>query len=190
MNIRVISRKWPTTGTEVPYRNTHELTVGQHWWKDAPLGVNFSQHYVSLRASSETAEAAFTYPSDLSTGPQYLPPEAVIARELKIERPSWVVWTEVFCGKRVFMSPELFCIPETSPMKDFLDQLRDATGRPLLGGLPDVLAGFDDGRIIMREAKHVSKKYRDKWGPKQDDVARVASQLWPGKVDVAIVEWG
>jgi hypothetical protein len=60
----------------------------------------------------------------------------------------------------------------------------------MLGGLPDVVAGFEDGRLFFREAKHVTKGYKDKWGPKQEEVSLLAEQLWPGKVDVAIVEWG
>jgi hypothetical protein len=84
----------------------------------------------------------------------------------------------------------LRCINPEGSLRDILEQLRLATGRKMLGGLPDVIAGFADGLIAMREAKHVSKRYRDRWGPKQESLAMAAHALWPGKVDIAVVEWG
>ena len=71
-----------------------------------------------------------------------------------------------------------------------LDELRAATSRPNLGGLPDVIAKLENGMIAFREAKYVTKKYRDIWGPKQEDLVSTAMKLWPGRIDVAIVEWG
>ncbi len=71
-----------------------------------------------------------------------------------------------------------------------LEKLRSATSRPNLGGLPDVIAKLENGMIAFREAKYVTKKYRDVWGPKQEDMASTATKLWPSKIDVAIVEWG
>jgi hypothetical protein len=156
-------------------------------------GPNFNQHYVSLPLSSDRAleeGSPLVYPDDVALGVAYIPPEAAIARELRRDGAAWVIWTDVFSGKRAFMSPELECIGAPEPLRWRLEELRRATGRRLLGGLPDVIAGFADGRLLFREAKHISKRYKDKWGPKQEQIAQTAENLWPGKVDAAIVEWG
>ena len=188
---RVIRRAWESTGTVVPYPNTHDLKLGDHWWRDPLRGPKFTQHFVRLpHGRAATPEDPIVYDDDLAAGVAYIPPEAAIARELLASGAAWAVWGDVFCGKRVFVDARLIRVEPPHALETILEQLRSATRRPMLGGLPDVIGGFKDGRLLFREAKHVSKRYKDKWGPKQEEVAALAEQLWPAKVDVAIVEWG
>jgi hypothetical protein len=82
------------------------------------------------------------------------------------------------------------CVQPQGEFAVLLQTLREATSRLALGGLLDVIAKLTDESIAFREAKYVTKKYRDVGGPKQEDMAAAAMKLWPGKVDVAIIEWG
>jgi hypothetical protein len=121
---------------------------------------------------------------------QYIPAEAAIARELLAQGAEWAIFSDCFTHGRTFVLPGLKCVEPQGELAAMLDQLREVTSRPNLGGLPDVVAKLANGMLTFREAKYVTKKYRDVWGPKQEDMATRAMELWPGKIDVAIVEWG
>jgi hypothetical protein len=54
-------------------------------------------------------------------------------------------------------------------------------------GLPDALAIFPDGRIVMREGKLVGK---DKVSDTQHAFARAACSLFASRVDFGVIEWG
>jgi hypothetical protein len=112
----------------------------------------------------------------------------VIARELMAEGAKSAVFTEMW-GGLVLVGPDLVCVQEDGDIRKILDELRrEMDGK--LGGLPDVIACFPDGRIAMREAKHITAKYKDRLGPKQHALARVAQQLFRDRLDLAVVEWG
>jgi hypothetical protein len=55
-------------------------------------------------------------------------------------------------------------------------------------GLPDVVAFFPDGKIVLREAKNVGA--RDSLRDTQHEFARAARRLFGSHVDIAVVEWG
>jgi len=57
---------------------------------------------------------------------------------------------------------------------------------PRLRRIPLPVRRFPDGRIAMREAKHVSTKYKDRLGPKQHAFARVAQRLFGDSLDLAV----
>jgi hypothetical protein len=178
MQVPILERDWKTTPQRLPYRKTYVLKPGQHW-KDAQVSL-----------TAKRCVPVIVYPQDRQFRLQCVPAGAAIARELKIEAATWVVWTELWAGRRVLMGPDLMCVDEEEPIRELLEQLRIATGRRLLGGLPDVVACFPDGRIAMREAKHVATKYKDRLGPKQHELAAVAQQLFGSRLDLAVIEWG
>src|SRR5205807_3878882 len=137
---------------------------GQHW-KDAPVTQDQWEYYVQL-----------------DDGPVL--GGAVIARELVADGATSAVFTEMW-GGLVLVSPDLVCVNEEGDIQKVLDELRVATGGSL-AGLPDVIACFANGRIAMREAKHTSKRYKDRLGPKQHAFARVAQRLFGDKLDLAV----
>ncbi len=159
-------RSWPIAERQ-PYRKTYSLKAGQHWREREVTPAQW-EHYVLL------------------DGGETVPVGAVIARELMAEGASSAVFTELWGGV-VLVGPDLVCVSEEGAIRDLLDALRAATGGSL-GGLPDVIAVFPDGRIVMREAKNVAAK--DRLGPKQHAFARVARKLFGDRLDLAVVEWG
>jgi hypothetical protein len=194
LSIPTIRRYWRSTGTKVPYQGIHDLLPGTQWWTANPRPTEFSQHYVSLRGleagAHDLEHRPAVYDEDIRRGVAHIPAEAAIARELLATGAEWAVFNDCFAGRRSFALPNLRCIAPDGELAQILAALRDATSRQKLGGLPDAIAKFADGRVVFREAKHVSKTYKDAWGPKQADMARAAQRLWPGRVDIAVVEWG
>jgi len=168
MEVPVLQRNWTTTNERLPYRKTYVLKPGQSW-KDAPITPDQWEYYVSLEE-----------------GP--IPAGAMIARELMDEGATAAVFTEMW-GGLVLVGPDLMCVAEDGEICKVLDELRAAMDGKL-GGLPDVIACFPDGRIAMREAKHVTARYKDRLGPRQHALARVAQKLFGNKLDLAVVEWG
>ena len=168
LEVPVLERAWNTTAERLPYRKTYGLKPGQ-LWTDAPSTPDQWEYYVLLE-----------------DGP--VPVGAVIARELITEGATSAVFTEMW-GGLVLVGPDLVCVEENGDISKILDELRTAMNGKL-GGLPDVIACFSDGRIAMREAKHITAKYKDRLGPKQHALARVAQGLFGERLDLAIVEWG
>jgi hypothetical protein len=194
LSIPTLRRYWQSTGTGVPYYGIHDLKVGDRWWTDNPPPTRFKQHYVSIRGLETGAENSerrpVVYKEDIARGVQYIPAEAAIARELLAQGAEWAIFSDCFTHGRTFVQPDLKCVEPQGELAAMLDRLRAATSRPNLGGLPDVIAKLDTGMIAFREAKYVTKNYRDAWGPKQENMASAAMKLWPGNIDIAIVEWG
>ncbi len=122
--VPVIERSWAIAERQ-PYRKTYSLKPGQHW-KDAPVTPAQWENYVLL----DDGKVA--------------PVGAVIARELHAEGASFAVFTELW-GGIVLVGPDLVCVEEEGPIRELFDALRAATGGSL-GGLPDVIAVFPDGR--------------------------------------------
>ena len=60
-----------------------------------------------------------------------------------------------------------------------LQKIKAATGNRW-SGLPDAIAVFPDGRIVMREMKFVGK---DKLRKTQHAFARLARSLFPGRIE-------
>ncbi len=167
--VPVMERDWPRTREHLPYRKTYLLKPGQSW-HDAPvdLASSLSEWYVQL-----------------PNGP--VPSGAAAARELLAEGASLALWTECYGGGRVvFMSPDLVCVEATGEFGDILRQIRAANGNRW-AGLPDAIAIFPDGRIVMRDAKLAGK---DKVSTTQHAFARAAARLFPGRVAFGVVEWG
>lgn len=164
--VPVIKRSWKVAD-RLPYRKTYSLKPGQHW-KDAAETSAQGEHYVLLDDG------------------EVVPVGAVIARELVEEGASSTVFTELW-GSLVLVGADLVCVQEEGAIHELLDALRVATGRNSLGGLPDVIAMFPDGRVAMREAKSVATK--DRLSANQHNFARVAQQLLDDRLDLAVVEW-
>ena len=117
-----------------------------------------------------------------------MPAGAMIARELIAEGASSAVFTEMW-GGLVLVGPDLVCVEANEDIAKILNELRAAMNGKL-GGLPDVIALFPNGRIAMREAKHVGTRCKDRLGPKQHALAQVAQRLFGDRLDLAVVEWG
>jgi hypothetical protein len=164
--VRVMERSW-VSPSRLPYRKTYGLKPGQHW-KEAPVTPEQWEHYV-LRDGEP------------------VPVGAVIASELLAEGASVAVFTELWGGV-VLVGADLVCVAEEGEIRELLDSLRVATGSRLLGGLPDVIGIFPDGRVAMRAAKNIGAK--DRVGPKQHAFARAAQRLLGNRLDLAVVEWG
>jgi hypothetical protein len=84
------------------------------------------------------------------------------------------------------MSPKLVCVDICGDFGDVLRRLKLANGNKW-AGLPDAIAYFPDGRVVMFDAK-VAKK--DRISQTQHDFARVASELLGSRLQLGVVEWG
>lgn len=166
-DVPVLVRGW-IAPDRMPYRKTYLLTAGQHW-NEAPTSEKMWEHYAPLPDG------------------QAVPVGILIARELVAAGASSAAFTELWGGRCVLVGPELVCLADAGPLQSLVAELR-AANENNLGGLPDVLAVFPNGRVAMREAKNVFAK--DKLGPKQHHFARVAQRLLGDRLDLAVVEWG
>jgi hypothetical protein len=171
--VPVLVRDW-VAPARLPYRKTYRLTAfpagrkGQHW-NAAPTTDEQREHYAILPDG------------------QPVPVGLLIARELVAEGASVAAFSEQWAGRCVLVGPDFRCLGGDGPLQTLLAQLRLANGGRL-GGLPDVLALFPDGKVAMREAKNVAAK--DRLGPKQHTFARAAQQLLGSRLDLAVIEWG
>lgn len=165
IEVPIIERAWQVS-ERLPYRKTYSLKVGQHW-KEADVTSEQYESYVLL----DNGDA--------------IPVGAVIARELLSEGALSAVFTELW-GRFVLVNPDLICVQEEGLIKEILDAVRLETDGKL-SGIPDVLAVFSNGRIVMREAK-VAKK--DRLQKNQHNFARVSQKLFGDRLDIAVVEWG
>ena len=165
--VPVLVRDW-IAHARLPYRKTYRLMPGQHW-SEAMTTDDQWEHYARLPDG------------------QAVPVGTLIARELIALGATSAVFTELWAGRCVLVGPDLVCVPEEGPLRRLLDELRAANGG-CLGGLPDVLGLFPDGRVAMREAKNVVAK--DRIRSNQHAFARIAQQLFGERLDLAIVEWG
>ncbi len=163
--VPVLQRDWRRHSTRLPYRKTYSLKVGERW-HDAPTTADQWEHYVEL-------------------GDEIVPAGAAIARELMTEGAVIALWTECWGRRPVFMSPELIAVEPKGELADILRQLHAANGRRW-GGLPDVVALFPDGRVVMREAKVRGK---DRLSKTQHPFARAARALLGDRLELAVVEW-
>ncbi len=164
-DVPIIERGWKPA-PRCPYRRTYDLRPGQHW-ADAAVSEKQWETYV------ETEHG------------EVLPAGAMIARELKVDGANSVVFTEIWHGL-VLVGPDLVCVREDGPIGEILVHLRAIAPKKTLAGLPDVLASFSDGRIIMREAK-LSR--RDRLSKTQHEFAAAAQRHFGPRLDLAVVEW-
>ena len=162
--VPVQERCWPCAPAS-PYRKTYKLKPGDRWC-DAPTTNEQFEWYVDLDG-------------------EVMPVGAAIARELIGEGATWVCFTELW-GGAVLVGPDLVCQPLTGPPAALLDRLRTANGGRL-GGLPDVIGEWPDGRVVMREAK--TPKSHDRLRANQHSFARSARLLLGDSLDLAVVSW-
>lgn len=166
-DVPVLMRDW-VAPARMPYRKTYLLTTGQHW-SEAATSEKMWEHYALLPDG------------------QAVPVGILIARELMAAGASSAAFTELWGGRCVLVGPDLVCLADDGPLQSLVAELR-AANENSLGGLPDVLGIFPNGRIAMREAKNVFAK--DKLGPKQHNFACAAQRLLGERLDLAVVEWG
>ena len=167
LEVPVLVRDW-TSAPKQPYRKTYRLIPGQHW-SEAPISERQWENYALLPDG------------------QAVPVGALIAGELRAEGATSAVFTEMWAGRCVLVGPDLVCVREDGALAELLTKLRAAAGGSL-GGLPDAIGLFPDGRVAMREAKNV--RARDRIGRKQHRFARLARELLGERFDLAVVEWG
>ncbi|HRQ88779.1 MAG TPA: hypothetical protein PLA50_08275 [Bacteroidia bacterium] len=165
--VPVIERQWNASPRR-PYRKTYRLKPGQRWGD-----------------AEETTDQWETYVVVGSDG--YEPAGATVARELIGEGASVAVFTELWAGTAVFVDHHLVCRPVEGRLAEVINRIRNANDGKL-GGLPDVIGLFDDGRIAMREIKNIDSK--DRIGAKQHALADLMRELFQEQLDLQVVEWG
>ena len=167
LEVPVLVRSW-TGAPRQPYRKTYGLVPGQHW------------------GECQISELQWENYALLPSG-QSVPVGSLIAGELRAEGATVAVFTELWAGRCVLIGPDLVCVRGDGALGELLTKLREAAGGRL-GGLPDVIGLFPDGRVAMREAKNI--RARDRIGPKQHAFARIAREVLGDQLDLAVVEWG
>lgn len=165
--VPVIERQW-TASSKRPYRKTYRLKPGQRWC-DAEETTKQWETYVAVGADD------------------YEPAGATVARELIEEGASQAGFTEMWAGTFVFVDHDLVCRPIEGCLADAIERVRDANDGKL-GGFPDAIGLFDDGRIAMREIKNIDSK--DRLGAKQHALADLMRELFQEQLDLQVVEWG
>ncbi len=165
-DVRLIRKQW-TSGNLLPYKKTYTLLPGQSWF-DAEETPRQSEHYVN------------------TGGNRQVPIGALIAEELINKGADMAAFTELWGTKPVLVNHNLICISDNERLVQILNYIRkNNQGR--LGGLPDVMAVFPDGRIAFREAKNVRAK--DSLSKNQHAFAQLLRRLYKDKLDIAVVEW-
>jgi hypothetical protein len=151
-----------------PYYRIEIMKPGQCWSDMADnTGCNYIEHYVELNGRP-------------------FPVGAIIARELKDEGAIVAVCTDATMNRFRFVNTDLIYIEPKPPLSEVLDELRGANGGSL-GGLPDAIGIFPDGRVALREAKLAKK---DRLNKNQHAFARAARTILGVRLDLAVVEWG
>lgn len=165
--VSVLRRDWQS-GPREPYRKTYALQPGQHW-SEAELTPDQWEHYVAR------------------PGKPQVPVGALIAAELIETGAEVAAFIELWGGRCVLVGPDLYCMAPDGPLGAVVEEIQRANdGR--LGGLPDVIGVFPDGRVAGREAKNVSAG--DRLGAKQHAMADLLRELYGERLDLAVVEWG
>lgn len=161
---KLFLREWKP-GEKVPYRKTYCLKPGQHW-SDAEETTEQNEGYV------------------LTPDGNQIPVGARIAQELVAEGAEAAAFVELW-GKCVLVNHELICIPEEGELGEVLAKIR-ADNHGKLGGLPDVIAVFPNGKIVFREAKRSGK---DRIQSKQHKMAKLLRKIFGPRLDLGVVEW-
>jgi len=130
------------------YRKTYRLNPGESWW------------------DSEITTKQWETLVEADEGP--IPVGAMIARELEEMGAAWAAFTEMWAGRRVLVGPDLICLAEDGSIAVLLAEL-ERLNAGSLGGLPDVVGQWPDGRIILREAKCRATKDSPKANQAQDE---------------------
>ena len=164
--VPVLQRDWKRNRDRLPYRKTYLLKPGDSW-HNAPTTTRMDEHYVQL------AEGL-------------VPVGTMVIRDLMAERAICAVFTECWGRGCILMGPDLVCVRKEGQLGTLLDDLR-AANRGSWAGLPDAIALFPDGRVVMREAK-VAK--RDRISKTQHTFAQVARGLLGDRLHLSVVEWG
>ena len=127
-----------------------------------------------------------------------VPVGAMVARELKASGADEAAFVELWGGERnaVLVDQDLFCVARLLAGRldclashvetgNVLTCVLEACGR--VGGFPDVIAVFPDGRLALREVKRAGK---DSVNGNQHEVADTLRELFGGRLELALVEWG
>src|SRR4029077_4028966 len=167
--VPVLERGWQ--GETKTYHYVNRLKPGQKW-SDAVISSN-PQNRPATERYIQQPEG-------------FVPPAVLAARELLAEGASLAVWTDCWSHQAVLMSPDLVCIKLEGELWDVLQEIKAALGSRW-SGLPDAIALFPDGRIVMRDMKVAGK---DKLQETQHAFACIAQNLFPGRIEFGVVEWG
>lgn len=163
--VPTIQRSW-RSGEKVPYKKTYGLKPGESW-HDAEETENQWEHYVILEGETQ------------------IPVGAAIAKELINEGATETAFIELW-GGCVLVDHNLQCIGHDGKIGEIIRMVKQANNG-LLGGFPDVIGIFPDGRIALREAKNIDAK--DRLSTKQHLMADLLRQLFKEALDLQIVEW-
>lgn len=164
--VPLLERPWKRRKSMTPYYRLERMKPGQNW-RDMTDLCKFTENYVQL-----------------DDGP--VPVGVMIARELRAEGAIVAVCTDMTSRRLTLVRPDLICVETSPPLSELFARLRTAN-KGSLSGLPDAVAIFPEGRVVMREAK-VAKK--DRLNRTQHAFAPVARQLLGDNLDLAVVEWG
>ena len=155
----------------VPYsrwRRLKGLTPTSRWFDLPPASANQWETHVAQ-----------------GLGPP-IPPAALAAQEWinAGARSAYVV--EAFEGRQGVMRADWYGAGSDEPIHGLIDQFMAASdGR--LGGFPDVVAFWDDGRISLQELKLSGK---DALKPKQHAAADRLRELFGARAELSVLEWG
>jgi hypothetical protein len=173
--VPVLRRCWRCAPKQA-YRRTYDLNPGQSWF-DAGTTDEQGEHYV------------------LDNDGHAVPVGVMVARELKADGASEAAMVELWGGAVVVderpvcvgrrVDGRIECASSHVETESILSRvLEECDGS--LGGFPDVVAVYPDGRIALREVKRAGK---DKVQANQDTMADILRELFGKKADLALVEW-
>ena len=174
--VPVLRRNWRCAPKQ-PYRRTYDLKPGQSWF-DADTSDGMSERYI------------------LDDAGLAVPVGVMVARELKAEGATEAALVELWQDAAVVVDETLFCVGRLRDGSLVCAASHAETGKILsrilekcdgrLGGFPDVIGVFPDGRIALREVKRAGK---DKVQENQDAMADILRELFGHRAGLALVEW-
>lgn len=165
--VKLIQKNW-RAGPRLPYRKTYRMKPGQRWQETEETEDQW-EHYVVQEDGKQ------------------IPVGAKIAQDLMTEGATAAAFVELWAGSCVLVSHELVCVSDDEELGNVLDRVRAACGGQL-GGFPDVMGVFPDGKVAFRETKNIVSK--DRLGPKQHAMADQLRKIFGASMDLAVVEWG
>ena len=169
IEVPLMVRPWKRRKEMVPYFRTDLLKPGQ-CWGDAPNSWNpkgYTEHYVQL-----------------ADGP--IPVGVMIARELRDAGARVSLCTDLTLGKLRLITPDLILVDPDPRLAEIMTELY-TENKGSWAGLPDTIAEFSDGLVVMREAKVALK---DRLTPNQHAFSKVAQKVLRARLNLAVIEWG
>ena len=163
--VEVLQRPWKR-GKRIAFRTTNGFKPGESWF-NAKKSAKQWEYYV------------------LHDGKQ-IPAAALVAKELKEEGAIESAFVYLWGGDCTIFDESLTCVSHSGEIGTFIREVKMSNGGRL-GGFPNVIAIFGDGKVDLR--KTINVKAKGRISENQHKMANSLRKTYGEKVDLKVVEW-